>query len=182
MNKQLFIWVEGSDDTIFVENIIKPCLEKQDNLVNIIEYAKNKNEYVENFLKSIIQMKADYIYLADIDLCSCITEKKDRITKNIKNIDINRIVVVCKEIESWYYGGLTQDTLEGLKIDKPTQFKNTDSLTKEQFNDSIPTKFKDSRIDFMEEILKLYNLSHAMENQTNKSLNYFIKKYQILLN
>ena len=74
--QQLLIWVEGPDDKRFIESIIILCLKKRYEKINIIEYAQKKTKYVENFIKSIKSMKADSIYLADIDNVACITQKK----------------------------------------------------------------------------------------------------------
>lgn len=184
MFRQLVIFVEGDDDEMFIEKIIQPCFEKRYDLIKIDQSAQEKAENIMGYLDSIMKMnndyiESDYIYIVDIDSCPCITTKKDKIKQEIKNIDISKIIVVCKEIESWYYGGLTQDSLKALGIDKATKFKTTDTLTKEQFNQSIPNKFKYSRIDFMQEIIKGYNLSHVIQNNTNQSLGYFIHRYQI---
>ena len=103
--QQLFIWVEGPDDTRFIKTVIIPYFKNKYNNVKIIEYAKKTNQFIENFIKTINSMKADYIYLADIDNVACITEKKARIKQQIKNIDDHAIIIVRKEIESWYYAG-----------------------------------------------------------------------------
>ncbi|MEL4897816.1 hypothetical protein [Crocosphaera sp. Alani8] len=123
-------------------------------------------------------MKADYIYLADNDNATCIIEKKEIIKNRFNNIDWKTIIVVCKEIESWYYAGLTEEEFKKLGIEKPGKYKNTDNLIKEQFNRSIPKNFN-SRVDFMIEVLKAYNLNTVINKQSNKSLLYFIGKYQI---
>lgn len=62
-------------------------------------------------------MGADYIYVTDIDRSPCITAKKERVKKEISNIDIGKIVIVIKEIESWYFAGLTAKALQSLGIE-----------------------------------------------------------------
>ena len=127
-----------------------------------------KKEKVDNFLKSIKSMKAsyDYIFTTDINNTPCITAKKQEIQDKLSNIDISRIIVVIKEIESWYLAG------SGEKYSK--NISNTDSISKEQFNNFIPKKF-DSRIDFMLEILKYFRIE--MAKHKNKSFRYFVDKY-----
>jgi hypothetical protein len=79
--------------------------------------------------------------------------------------------VVIKEIESWYLAGLDDRSSKRLG----TRYLNTtDNVTKEQFNDLIPKKF-DSRIDFMQEILKCFHTETG--KQKNTSFRYFLEKY-----
>ena len=85
--------------------------------------------------------------------------------------DKDKIIVVIKEIESWYLAGLDNEVCRQLKINN---FADTDNVTKEKFNALIPKKFT-SRIDFMLEILK--NFSIEIAKQKNNSFRYFVEKY-----
>jgi len=81
--------------------------------------------------------------------------------------------VVIKEIESWYYAGLSSESAEYLAVpDLPL----TDDLTKEDFNALIPSKY-DSRIDFMFEILKFFSIDTA--GKKNHSFNFFVNRYHL---
>ena len=82
-----------------------------------------------------------------------------------------KIIVVVKEIESWYLAGLDNKVCKQLKI---KNFPNTEKVTKEEFNSLIPKKFT-SRIDFMLEILK--NFSIEIAKKKNTSFRYFVEKY-----
>ena len=170
--RRLFIWVEGDDDSIFFDRIVKPIYQEKYDRVEVIEYAQKQNDYVIKFVKSIEGMKADFIFIADINSAPCISERKQKLQKRFKNIDKDRILVIVQEIESWYLAGLDEASSEKLRL---PIFKTTNSVTKEQFNGLIPEKF-DSRIDFMLEILKHFSLRTA--KQKNDSLRYFIEKYQ----
>ena len=167
--KRLFIWVEGDDDIRFFDRIIKPVFEKKYNFVEVRACAQLKKKKIANFIKSIKAMKADYIYVADINNSPCITAKKQK----IKNIEQNRIIIVIKEIESWYLAGLSSEDSEKFKI-RP--FKTTDNVNKEAFDKLRPKSF-DSRLDFMLEILKYFSIEIAKEQ--NQSFKYFIKKYKL---
>jgi len=168
--KLLFIWVEGNDDERFFRKILIPRFQEKYDTVKIIRYATMKHEKIDNFIKSIKAMGADYIYLTDINDSPCVTAKKEETQKEHPNIDKNKIIIVIKEIESWYLAGLDNKAGKQLKI---KNFANTDNVTKEKFNAVIPKKF--SRIDFMSEILK--NFSIEVAKQKNRSFQYFVEKY-----
>lgn len=89
----------------------------------------------------------------------------------MRNIENDKIIVVIKEIESWYLAGLDDEEYKRFEMHT---LSNTDDITKEQFNDLIPKKF-DSRIDFLLEILKSFSIEIA--KQKNKSFRYFSEKY-----
>jgi len=95
---RLFIWVEGSDDVRFFDNVFRPFFEEKYDFVEVRPYAHLKKEKISKFLKSITAMKADYIYVADINNALCITAKKQEIHNLFKNILADRIVIVVKEI------------------------------------------------------------------------------------
>ena len=169
--KLLFIWVEGDDDERFFNKVLVPKFLRKYSGVKIIKYATMKREKVDNFIKSIKAMGADYIYLTDINNSPCVTAKKEEMQKKHPNIDKNKIIVVIKEIESWYLAGLDNKVCRQLKINN---FADTDNVTKEKFNALIPKKFT-SRIDFMSEILKKFSIEIA--KQKNNSFQYFVEKY-----
>lgn len=170
--RRLFIWVEGEDDARFFERIIELELHKKYNFVETRRYAALKKEKIDNFIKSIKAMGAEYIFVVDINNLPCVTAKKQEIQNKFRNIDRHRIIVVIKEIESWYLAGLG-NTGAGRKFNLRT-FSDTDNITKEQFNSLIPKTF-DSRINFLLEILKIFSIEIA--KQKNKSFRYFIEKY-----
>ena len=169
--RRLFLFVEGNDDKRFFESKISQEFQKKYDSVKIIPYASLKKDKINNFVRSIKAMDADYIYFSDINDSPCITQKKQKIKKELKNIDQEKIVIVVKEIESWYIAGFIQSENQNFKIQIPA---NTDNFTKEQFNSLVPSKF-DSRIDFMLEVLKFFSISKATKR--NKSFQYFIEKY-----
>ncbi len=144
--------------------------EKYDN-INTIKHAQMKNDKIDNFLKSIKSMGADYIFVVDINNSHCITARKRLLQQKLNNIDINNIIIVIKEIESWYIAGLSKENFKKFKV---PYYKNTEEFTKEQLNIIIPKKYN-SRIDFMLEILKNYSITIAKKK--NSSFNYFIEKY-----
>lgn len=167
----MFIWVEGDDDERFFKRIIEPDLRKKYRFVETRRYATLKKEKIDNFLRSIKSMGADYIYVTDINDSACVTAKKKETLSKLRNVDEERIIVVIKEIESWYLAGLSDAMAKRFGIRDLTA---TDAITKEQFNGLIPNKF-DSRIDFLLEILNVFSI--AIAKQKNKSFRYFIERY-----
>jgi len=173
MKKRLFILVEGEDDVRFFGRIIKPLLIIRYDTVEIIPYASIKRTKVDNFLKSIRLMNNDYIFVADIDAEPSVRGKKQVLHSHFSHIDGGSIIVVIKEIESWYYAGLSPESAQNLDVpDLPI----TDNLTKEDFNSLIPGKY-DSRIDFMFEILKYFSIDSA--GRKNHSFRYFAERYHL---
>ncbi|WP_456408546.1 hypothetical protein [Caldithrix abyssi] len=168
--RRLFIWVEGTDDKRFVDYIIKPLLQELYDFIEVREYARLKDSKLQNFVKSIKAMGADYWLLADINTAPCIDARKRKIIDKFKAVDPACIIVVIKEIESWYLAGIDNKAAQSLKI---KSFRNTDELDKEKFLALIPANF-DSKVDFLNELLKHFSLEAGMEK--NQSFKYFIDR------
>ncbi len=171
MKKRLFIMVEGEDDIRFFGRIIKPLLSPSYHSVEIIPYACIKREKVNKFLKSVVVMKNDYIFVADIDNERSVQDKKQILYYRFSDIDGRSIVVVIREIESWYLAGLAFENTQALGV---PNLPDTNLITKEDFNALIPPRF-DSRIDFMFEILKSFSLETAKNK--NASFRFFYDRY-----
>ncbi len=167
---RLWILVEGNDDERFVEKI-KPVFEKKYESVQIWKYAQQPHKKTQGFLKSINAMRSDYFFLRDINQSLCITARKEEVGNAYgEMIDPNKIIVVITEIESWYLAGLDNKNCEDFGVEASDK---TDGITKEQFNALMPKGF-DSRIDFMQEILKRFSIETAKEK--NDSFDYFLSK------
>lgn len=173
MKKRLFILVEGEDDVRFFGRIIKPLFVHHYDSVEILPYASIKRGKVNNFLKSMTQMHNDYIFVADIDMERSVRDKKQLLSTWYSSISGNNIVIVIMEIESWYYAGLPDETLQRFGL---PSLSSTDELTKEDFNTLIPPSF-DSRIDFMFEILKSFSPTTAARR--NRSFKFFFDRYRL---
>ncbi|SIQ39990.1 hypothetical protein [Halanaerobium kushneri] len=171
MYKQLYILVEGNDDERFFREIIMPLFENDYDNIAIWQYAQQKYKKIKKFIKSINSMEADYFLVGDLDENSCVTEKKEKILEAFGNVSLKKIIVVIKEIESWYLAGLDQKTSSNIGIHN---FEDTNDLFKEDFNELLETKY-DSRIDFMQEIIKVFSIKVALEK--NNSFRYFFNKF-----
>lgn len=170
--RRLFILVEGDDDERFFDRVIIPLYEQIYDYVQPWKYSQQKSKKVNGFLNSIHAMQADYIFVADMDESPCVTDRKERITSQFEKLSEDRILIVCREIESWYLAGLNDNSRRQIKI---RTIDNTDHISKEQFDRMMPERFG-SRIDFMQEIMKLFDRETA--SGKNTSFEYFMRKYE----
>lgn len=162
----LIIFVEGPDDQRFLRNYFS----NQTN-IQFFEYSTKKKETIKKYMQVIKKrVDQDYLFFADSDGKTIEDRKKD-VLSTYCECEYDKIIVVCFEIESWYLAGISLQNREKMKIKK--KFRCTDTLTKEFFDSTIPTQYR-SRIDYMIEILKIFDLELAV--QTNKSFCLFNKK------
>jgi len=169
--RQLLIFVEGDDDELFFDKVVELMFREKYDSVSLIQWAQERKGKTDSYIKSIKSenWNADYILVTDMDT-PCVTAKKKKIQRRFRNVDEDRIMVVRKEIESWYLAILDDGKCKEFGV---PSFR-TDDVTKEQFNGLIPKKF-DSGIDFMREILKSFDIEIA--KRKNRSFKYFAEKY-----
>jgi len=169
---RLFLLVEGDDDLRFVERVVIPKLSSCYDFVQAWKYAQRKAEKVNAFLRSIKSMGAEYLLLGDLNAHPCFPRKKEALLKTFTQLDDRRVLIVVREIESWYLAGLPDNNPLGVQVPA-----NTSEFTKERFNDTIP-KHLDSRIDYMLEVLKLFDTSTARGR--NPSFHDFARRCGLL--
>lgn len=169
MKPDLILWVEGYHDFLFFDKIIQPKLKCKYTRIKILEHSKETNDYINRYIESINSMKIDYIFIVDIDNVSQISLKKEKVKNAHPNIDEDKILVVIREIESWYAAGLKQ----GLRKHKISNLNVTDDLTKEDFEKKIPTEY--TKTLYLMEILNIFSINVALKK--NKSFNYCYTKY-----
>ena len=164
--KCLVLFVEGNDDQIFFEKIVQPLLENKGYHVQTYQYAREKRGKVNAYIKSINAMSTtDYLFWSDYnDRSPCISARIDGLIQTYRGLEREKIRIVIRQIESWYLAGLNDDTCRKLKV---PVLRDTNDVTKEMFDRLTPKKFS-SRIDFMQELLKHYDL--AVAKQKNRSL------------
>ncbi|MEN6609468.1 MAG: hypothetical protein ABFC24_01375 [Methanoregulaceae archaeon] len=173
MEKRLFIFVEGADDIRFFGRLVKPLLVPRYRSVELIAYASMKREKVSRFIKSLNALGHEYIFVGDIDFEPSVESKKYLLTGRYQELAGDHIVVVIREIESWYLAGLDRSAEARLGV---RHLELTNTVTKEDFVKMIPRRFV-SKVDFMFEILKFFSLESAEEK--NRSFRFFVRKYQI---
>ena len=187
--RTLYILVEGGDDARFFERVVRPMFEDEFGHVQLWQYSQQEKEKVNKFLDSIRAMQgggiADLIIVADLDESPCVTDRKERIPSGFRSLSAGqspgqptgpfsstRILIVCREIESWYLAGLNDEECKRLGL--TTTLDNTDRISKEQFLDLMPDRF-DSKSEFMLEILRVFD--HETARSKNSSFRYFMQKY-----
>lgn len=104
------------------------------------------------------------------------TKRKERIHQGFSKLIVpTKIIIVKKEIESWYLAGITPEGLKTFQLLAKNQ-RISQEITKEVFEAMRPKSFP-STTDFLIEALKFYSLKIGTKN--NHSLLYFSQKYQL---
>jgi hypothetical protein len=170
--KALYLFVEGDDDHLFASTVISPRLGNRYNWIGTFQYAQKRPAKVSSYLRSVKAMGAEYFFLADINSCSCFPEKKQYLLKRFTGVEGARVIIVVKEVEGWYLAGLPDNNPWGVRV--PT---DTANLTKEHFDAAMPNLF-DSRIAYMVEILRLFDINTAAGR--NPSFQYFAHRCGLL--
>ena len=184
-NKILYFFVEGNDDELFFQRVIMPKISM--NYLGVItwKYSRQTKKDIQKFLASVREMhangSAESIFVADLDELECVEKKKEillsayqLLSKSDRDRDWSRswvrIVIVCKEIESWYLAGLSSSACAQIGV--KSAIRTTDKISKEDFNRMIPKKYE-SRIDFMQEVLNSFRIELACSK--NSSFEYLIQ-------
>ncbi len=172
MSYSLFFILEGDDDERFFMKIINPLLKEKYPKIQIWKYAQEKSQRILRLLKSIQSMQADYVFVKDIDDYPCITTCKEQLVcRSNGAMKENKIIIIVKEIESWYLAGCDENCCRKLGIRE--NLHSTDNINKERFNHMIPKRM--SRIEFMLKILESFNIEIAQ--QRNRTLEYFLDEW-----
>jgi len=175
---ELYFFVEGLSDEIFIGNIIQRILPEMK--IKVIQYARKEKEKTISYLKSLNSMinsncNINYYFIADDDsLPPFPDEKIKRITKKYKSVKEQNIIIVKDEIENWYLAGITNKTSMKLNL---SAIKDTNKITKEGFKKLLKNN---NWLDAYSEILLDYSLGRAKEK--SRSFKYFmeeIEKYTI---
>jgi hypothetical protein len=181
--KELHIYVEGPDDSMFFEQIIKPLFETRHHysFVKIITYSGKRKIDLATLLDNNRkrQHSCDYLFVCDMDAknkkANNELERKDQARKeNYKHLEDEKIIIVKEEIESWYLAGISSDNFEIFNIER---FSDTEHIDKAQFKALMPKHFA-LKEDFMQAILDDYDLPNA--STRNTSLHYFVTTYSLV--
>ncbi|NJL77258.1 MAG: hypothetical protein HC892_21795 [Saprospiraceae bacterium] len=169
---ELYIFLEGKEDTLFFRILIRPILLNQYRDVKFVEYSQKDSKSIQKKLMSFYQRPDLYHYLIvhDLDENPCVSTVKQKIELKFNLNHIFPIVIVKMEIESWYFAGISEQLAAQYKIS--TRF-NTEKMSKEQFKQFIPAG--QAKSEFMQAILEDYDIEKA--KSSNTSFRYFLEKY-----
>lgn len=171
----IFIFIEGKHDKIFVDYILSPYLLKEKSMiVHPIPYSKKNPSKINRNIKS---KSNHYLFLSDLDRneTPCITSKKNSRIRKYSNLDSDKIIIVKEEIESWFLAGIDSNLEQFKNLKVPD---NTDSITKEDFDEMLEKHSIDNKNNFLIEVGKNFNLKLACERNT--SFKYFLDKIKRL--
>ena len=163
---RLVVWVEGRYDQWFVDAVIKPRLETKYAQVVVKEYRQKETAEVNRLLRKMAHQGFGRLFFADLDYAPCITDRKEKVKERYPSIEDREIIVVSREIECWYLGGLSPKGAGDLKIEVPS---STDRLAKEDLRLLRPPKLETA--PFLLELLEHFDPNLAC--QRNKSFAYF---------
>jgi hypothetical protein len=135
--------------------------------VLVKEYRQQKTGFVNRLMRAMSHEGFDRLFIADINSAPCVTSRKEKVNERYHGLGDREIIVVSREIESWYLAGLTADGAAALSVTVPA---STDRLTKEDLDRLRPPQF-DSELDFLLELLKYFDGTTACKR--NQSFAYF---------
>lgn len=169
--RSLFLFLEGDDDERFFRAVLFPLFRKRYEVVQAVQVSQMTKKKVSDWLRSVEGMRADYLFVRDLDRHPCATAAKEALRDAHPRLDPARIQVVKVEIESWYCAGIGSGRLAELNV---ATCADTEEITKERLNALLPGG-RELRIPAMAEILETYDLERAA--QRNGSLRYFLRKH-----
>ena len=114
--RRLYLLLEGDDDERFAQRVIIPALKSHYDYIQPWQYAQQKTEKINAFLRSIKKMGASYFLLADIDAHECFPAKKDALLEAFTELESTHVFIVISEIESWYLAGVPKDNKLGVQV------------------------------------------------------------------
>ena len=171
MMNDLFIFIEGKHDKIFVDYVLANYLSKEKSIIVYpIPYAKKNPSRINRNIKS---KSSHYLFLSDLDRneTPCITSKKESRSNKYSYLDSDRIIIVKEEIESWFLAGIDSELDQFKNFRIPS---NTDLITKEDFDKILKEHSIGNKNNFLIEVGKNFNIELAA--QRNTSFKYFLDK------
>jgi len=165
--RRIVIFVEGKDDERLLKKIIEIKAEELIEHMRFYQFAKRKYKEVCKFIRNIPKVNSDYIFVHDLNDSECFPVKIENLSEKYKDLEKDKVIIVVKSIESWYLAGINKESCKELKI---KYYENTSNVNKQNFSGLIPKEYG-SRIDFMSEELKYFNIGEAKKR--NESFKYF---------
>ena len=173
MFSEFYFLIEGNTDERFLQRIVEPILRDRYDYIGYYQYARRPKTKILGFVRSIVSRQADFLCMTDINTSPCVTARKEHIKRDkLGTLDDSKVLVVRREIESWYLAGMDDECCKRLHL-SPCQ--ETESINKERFEQLISGSKLGRTINCMIEILKNYDVGVARSK--NKSFDYFHRKH-----
>ena len=170
--RQLYICIEGPDDETFFKKVVVPQLQNNYDHLFMFRHAQKSTRKCNGFLNSVRCIPgAEVIWTRDNDGSPCVTLLKDKLRGKLNSIADTPIVIVVREIESWYLAGVGEESSRSLGIE---HFSSTDTITKEYFRSIRPASINTNR-EFMLAILDHFSIETAQNK--NRSFRYFCQRF-----
>lgn len=166
---RLNLIVEGDDDERLVKAII-PANNLGYMDVFIWKYRQASSEKTNLYLKTIKSTSGwNYLFFSDLDDNPCILGKKTKVCAEFSELDADHIVVVAKEIESWYAAGINNVSSKKPRV---SILRDTNRLCKEEFAKLCPPKQR--LIEYKLDIMANFSIETAKNR--NRSFKYLMDK------
>lgn len=169
--KRLVILIEGNRDEDFIQWIVKPIMISAEEYFDIITYKfpRMPKHITGSYIETVRNMGDDILCLTDITGFRSKKDKREQVQRDhIGNIGDDRVIIVIKEIESWYLAGVSQPCCGRMRID---YYDRTDTINKEKFHEIITrSKFIPRSVCCLE-MLRNYDVELA--KRRNRSFNCF---------
>ncbi len=186
-------FVEGYTDELLLKHVLAHLLNSLPECTGIhydfkfIWYASKKPDDTNKYIRSLTSMMnqillIDYLLISDINSFPCITAKKQALQNRFPALRKHKIIIVIKEIESWYMAGIPSNFAEKWGI-KPHILSSTDDINKEEFLEIMENvddfKKLKSHVEIYQAIIEVFDIEIALSR--NESFRYFYNKVLVLI-
>jgi hypothetical protein len=171
--RRVLVFVEGVSDTRFFERVIAPLIRPAE--LKTVEYACMLKKDVNKRLRAERRIGNPLLFVADRDASPCSGKGKAKNMQAHPALEEHQIIVVSREIESWYLAGISNDSARSLGLGQLSP--RTDDLFKEDFKQLIPRRFRPTN-DFMLEILNQFDV--LLARTRNNSFDYLLRRIEAL--
>jgi hypothetical protein len=164
-------FVEGVDDEDFFSHVGKPAKEGTYDYVSVHRYAHVPTPKVNAMLRGFRRNGWDYLFVCDLNDSPCVSQKKATVIQRYPSLAPEEILVVKKEIESWYVGGLDEAAAAELSIEA---WPATEGVSKEMLKARLGRRGLPMKV-FLRRALAKFSSSLCAER--NSSFRYFRSKH-----
>ena len=171
----MYLFVEGQDDALFAERLLKPRLETQFEFVAIIACASTRQAILAQQARAIQKSGAQLWVIADYDNAPCFTARRTEVVQRFDEaIAMQQVPLARPEIEAWYCAGVSEPTQ--FRVQLPSDIEST---TKERFNRLFARMLSGQlRTELLLSLLDSYDWEVAL--QRSDSLRYCATKLGIV--